>query len=295
MSITAPRLWLDGKLVSKQEAVLPFLSHAVQRGSAVFDVGSFHRTNRGVGLFRAPEHVARLLASCRTIGLDVRFDEETLVDAACGVVRACGDSEGMVRWSAVFDAPESDFTPRSLRARIVVAAQLFEDPPRTTPIRVVLFDDARKQSPASLPASAKVAAAYLGPLVHRRRAQEAGADEIILLDEEGFVAEAPTANVFAVIGGTLVTPPVDRILSGITRDTVLEMARREGLLVREERLTRTAFESADEAFLSSSAAPITEIKWVNSRKLPGGPITPRIQALRDAAVHGANPAWIRLV
>lgn len=294
MSITAPLLWLDGSMVETQTATVPFMAHAVQRGSAIFDVGSFHATPEGPVLFRAPEHVDRFLRSCAIVGLEVRYARDALVEAARDVVRACGKSDGLVRWSSIFATPESDLFPKTNASRTAVAAQLLEDPPRETPIAIAIFDDARKTAPNALSPAAKVSASYLGPMLHRRRAVELAADEIVLLDHEGNVAETPTGNVFAVIGGALVTPPLDRVLAGITRDSILVLAREEGLTVREAPISRAAFEDAEEIFISSTALPIARVNRVNERTKGPTPIGDRLAAKLHEAQR-SRAEWIRPV
>ncbi len=307
MAITAPLLWLDGSLVETSSATIPLMGHAPQRGSLVFDVGSFHAASAGsahpgVTLFRAREHVARFLRSARIVGLGVAFDEHALVRAAVDVVAACGRKGGLVRWSVFFAAAEPDLLPRNTATRVAVAAQLLEesthgpDPSHMKPIRVAIFDDARKASPDSLSPEAKVAAAYLGPMLARRRAVAAGADDVVLLDREGNIAEAPIANVFAVIGGTLCTPALGHVLPGITRDAVLAIALAEGIPVREAALTREAFESADEAFLTATSFPIAPIAAIGARTLAApGPITMRLATRLAAAQLGTDDtfaAWL---
>lgn len=291
MARTAPLLWLDDELVTAAEATMPIMAQAAQRGSLVFDVGSFHTLrDGGVALFRAREHVRRFLQSTRIVGLRLDADEETLVRAAVSVVAASGAAEGLVRWSAFFAATEPDLLPRDARARVAVAAQLLEDPPRTAPMRVAVFDDARKAPPDALPPQVKAAAAYLGPSLAKRRAIAAGAEEIVLLDREGMIAEAPTANVFAVVSGALVTPPLRYVLAGITRDAILALARRDGVPCREEPIAPAAFAAADEAFLAATSFPIAPIGAVNGAPLraPNGDVTARMSAALARAMHGED-------
>jgi branched-chain amino acid aminotransferase len=299
MAITAPTVWLDGALVPRERATIPLMAHAPQRGSLVFDVGSFHRGPRGVALFRAREHVARFLRSAQLVGIEVAWTEAALVAAAAEVVSRCGRDEGLVRWSAVFDADEPDLVPRTSVARVCVAAQLLEDPPRSAPLRVAVFQDARKIAPDAVPSQAKVAAQYLGPLLARRRAIAEGAEEVVLLDAEGNVAEAPTANVFAVVGGVLFTPPTRYVLAGITRDAVLELAREEGIEAREAPLSLEALVSADEAFLTATSLPLVAISHVNGRPLRAapGPLGARLAARLASAQRGEHRAgaWLHLV
>jgi branched-chain amino acid aminotransferase len=293
MTITATTMWLDGALVPKATATAPLMGHAIQRGSLVFDVGSFHEAARGPVLFRAREHVARFVRSTKIVGLVIDHDEETLVRGAIDVVRASGASNGLVRWSALYHADEPDLLPSSERARVVIAAQALQDPPRTAPLRIAVFEDARKAPPEVLSPHAKAAGAYLGPLLARKRAIREGHDEVVLLDRDGNVAEAPVANVFAVVEGSLWTPKTTLVLPGITRDAVITIARAEGIPVREEALPLTAFTSADEAFLTATSLPIGAIGAVNGSPLgrAPGPITERLTKALVDACHGRDPRW----
>lgn len=301
MAITAPRMWLDGAIVATADARLPLMAHAAQRGSLVFDVGSFHATPRGPALFRAREHVERFLRSAKLVGLelDAKHDVAALVEAARLVVAETGKDDGLIRWSAFFDAAQPDLVPRSKKARIAVAAQLYEDPPRVSALRVATFDDARKAAPEALDPAVKAAAGYLGPMLARQRAIAARADEIVLLDRDGLVAEAPTANAFAVVKGALWTPPLRYVLAGITRDAVLTLARERGIAVREEPLPLEVFANADEAFLTATSFPIAPIGSVNGRAIASapGPVTQRL--IDDlATIQGgrgaSHEAWVML-
>jgi branched-chain amino acid aminotransferase len=257
-------------------------------------VGSFHQAADGSALFRVREHVARFMRSARIVGLTIPHDERTLMSAAAAVVEACGRREGLVRWSAFFASAESDLIPRDQAVRVAVAAQLLQDPPRARPLRVAFFDDARKAGPDVLAPEAKAAAAYLGPMIARRRAIAAGADDVILLDRAGNLAEAPIANVFVVRSGALWTPPLGHILPGITRDAVLAIASVEGIPVHEAHLAPEVFATADEAFLTATPLPIAPIGVVNGvplRQGAPGPITMRLMARLEAAQHGRDNAF----
>ena len=300
MAITAPLLWLDGSMVASSTSGVPLMGHAAQRGSLVFDVGSFHTTPRGSALYRARDHVARFARSARIVGLELGFDEDTLLRAATRVVAESGSADGLVRWSVYYKATEPDLVPRDIATHVAVAAQALQDPPRRDPIRVAVFDDARKASRDVLPPETKAAGAYLGPMLARKRAIAAGADDVVLLDRDGDIAEAPIANAFAVVAGALWTPPLGQVLPGITRDSVLAFAREEGISVREEQLPLEAFTLADEAFLTSTSLPVAPIGWVNGTALRAapGPITTRLTERLLAARRGADPAheaWLTYV
>jgi branched-chain amino acid aminotransferase len=126
-------------------------------------------------------------------------------------------------------------------------------------------------------------------MLAKRRAQTQGFDEVVLLDREGRAAEAPTANVFVAKDGTLMTPPVERVLAGITRDSVLAVARAEGIPVAEAHLSPDDLEGADEAFLTATSLPVQPIVSFDARTLPAGapgPITARIRELISACEMG---------
>jgi branched-chain amino acid aminotransferase len=294
MATTAPFLWLDGAIVPTDGVTVPVMAQALQRGSLVFDFGSFHSGSRGVSLFRATEHVERFLRSAAFVGLEVGWDVNALVRATREVVAKNALTHGFLRWSVFYAAKEADLVPRDPATRVVVAAQSLQDPPRTTAIRVAVFDDVRKAPPQVLSPQAKVAAAYLSPMIARRRAVAHGDDEVVLLDIEGHVAEAPTANVFAVIDGTLWTPPTRYVLAGITRDSILTLAREEGIPVREEPLPLDVLRRADEAFLTSTSLPITLVGWVEgvALKHERGPIASRLWESLAACQRGErHPEW----
>jgi branched-chain amino acid aminotransferase len=294
MTITANRVWLDGSMTTAASVTASAFSHAIQRGSLVFDLGSFHPTASGVALFRAREHVRRFLASTKLIGLEVRWDEAALLDAAREVVRASGADDGLLRWTALYAASEPDLSPRETTTRVAVSVHTLQDPPKKGGMRVAIFPDALKAPREVMPPEAKVAASYLGPMLARRRAVAAGSEEVVLLDRDGKVAEAPTSNVFAVVGGAVWTPPLGNILSGITRDAVLAIAREEGLAVREDPMSAEALAGADEAFLTATSLPLGPIGWINGRALPHevGPITTRLRDRIIAIQRGqGHPEW----
>jgi branched-chain amino acid aminotransferase len=265
----------------------------MQRGALVFDVGAL----RAGGLFRPREHVARFLRSAALVGLDVPWGEDELLRATLDAARAASAPSALVRWSAFVPTLEPDVVPRAgARASVVIAVLVPEEgaPKKPDVARVAVPQDARKAGPEVFPPQAKVSAAYLGPMLAKRAALAAGFDEVVLLDREGRVAEAPTANVFAVVGGALVTPPAERVLAGITRDAVLQIARAEGIPAREAHLSREELAGADEALLTATSLPVQAVGSIDGRAMRGGapgPLTARVRALVDACERGELPAF----
>jgi branched-chain amino acid aminotransferase len=165
-------------------------------------------------------------------------------------------------------------------------------------LRITVPRDVRKAGPEIFPPQAKVGASYLGPMLAKRQAQARGYDEVVLLDGEDHVAEAPTANVFAVRNGELLTPPLGRVLAGITRDSVLALARAEGVATREVHLSPEDLSGAEEAFLAATSLPVQGIASIDGHPLKGGapgPLTVRIRDLLLACERGEDPrfaSWV---
>jgi branched-chain amino acid aminotransferase len=282
-------LWVDGRWMRASEASVSPLAHSMQRGSSIFDVLSFHSTARGVAVFRLGEHVRRFLRSAAIVGLELQHDEATLAHAVCETVDRAALDEGLIRIVGYLPSLEADLVPLAPQATVAIYAYARSDLPKRpsgSPLRLAV-SAMRKAAPDAIPPLAKVAAAYLGPMIARRAALEAGADEVVLLDHEGMIAEAPTANVFAVRSGTLVTPPLGAILDGITRATVLTLASEAGIPTVEQALSPEALRDADEAFLTATSyvvAPIGAIDGV--AKAAPGKVTARIQAAVGETLAG---------
>jgi branched-chain amino acid aminotransferase len=319
--MTTRGVWRDGASVPWDEARVSVLSHAIQRGSLVFDVGAMREAGAraadgregGVLAFRPREHIARFLRSAALVGLDVPWSEAALLDATLETARASGAASALIRWSAFVPTLEGDVVPRAGRkASVVIAVIMPEDAafpgeaPLAKPaaVRVAIARGFRKAGPEVFPPQAKVGASYLGPMLAKRQAMDEGYDEVVLLDREGLVAEAPTANVFAVRRGVLVTPPTDRVLAGITRASILEIAKAEGIPAREVPLTSEEFASSDEAFLAGTSLPVQAIAAIDGRPLGDaatggpGPLTARVKSLLMACERGEDPrfsGWVERV
>lgn len=289
------RVWRDGQIVD--QPMISALAHAMQRGSLVFDVLSFHDIStrgRGVCVFRLREHVARLLRSCALVGLRCDYTEDQLVAGTRAAVAATGLRAGLIRLSAFVATVEADLVPRDAPVSVVIAAYDRGDHPKNHvapgPLRIRVPRETRKAAPNAIPPLAKVAAAYLGPMIARRAALAAGFDEIVLLDHEECVAEAPTANVMVVIDGTLMTPPLGSILDGITRDTILKLARDEGIPAVERPLRYAELITADEAFLTATSYLVAPIASFDRHELRGsGEITTQLKARFIRLIAGDDP------
>jgi branched-chain amino acid aminotransferase len=297
-------IWIDGGFVPWERATVHVLSHSMQRGSLVFDYMSVHDTPRGVCVFRLDSHVARFLRSCELVGLPMQRGEAELCAAVLETVRR-NPGATAVKASAYLASIEVDVVPQDDRVTVAIAAyDPVEDvikrkqaaPSRWRPeVRLWVEKERRNRREDIMPAQAKVSANYASPMVAKARARAAGYDEIVLVDEEGHVAEGPTTNLFLVDGeGTLVTPPDARVLHGVTRASVLELAGAEGIEAVERDVTPDELRSAVEVFLTGTTAgvwPVTSVDGKQTGDGTVGPVSRRLLDRLERVTSGADPAF----
>lgn len=297
------RIWLDGALVPWAEATVHVLSHSLQRGSLVFDYMSVHATERGAAVFRLREHLERFHASTDLVGLDLTLGVDVLSEAVCATVRANPGAKA-VKISAYLPSVEVDVVPLDPRVSVAIAAyDPYRDIIARKPVqpelhleyRLWIEKQRRNRRADIVEPQAKVAANYVSPMMAKARARRAGYDDILLLDEEGHVAEGPTTNVFYVDrAGGLVTPPADNVLLGVTRRSVLELAKHDGRPVREERFAPEALFAAAEVFLTGTTANVLPVVVLDEHTVGDGSAGPVTRALRDRfheVTHGLDPAF----
>jgi branched-chain amino acid aminotransferase len=304
------QIWLDGRLVPWEQATVHLLSHSLQRGSLIFDYMSVHATPGGPAVFRLREHVERLLRSAELVGLPLGHDAVAITAAIEAAVRANPGSTS-VKVSAFLPSIEVDVVPLDDRVSLAVAAY---DPaadiiahkavkPVASPMLRVWIEKQRRNRRADIvPAQAKVAANYTSPMFAKWAARRAGYDEILLVDEDGHVAEGPTTNVFWVdAGGVLRTPPEDKVLLGVTRRSILEIAKHDGLRVEETRVRPDELLAAREVFLTGTTAGVWPVGWLDEKQIGdgrAGPVSQRLRARFRQVVTGGDPAfahWLHVV
>lgn len=303
------RIWVDGALVPWQSATVHVLSHSFARGSMVFDYLSVHATPRGAAIFRLGEHVERFQRSVSIVGLPIEQDHQALFDAALAVVRANPGCTAL-KMMAFLPSEEVGVVPMDERVSVAMAAYdplrdviLKKPVPRRMPAQLsVKLERSRRRIGSHLPVHAKAAANYLGAAMAAWAARKEGYDEIVMLDEAGHLAEAPTSNVFVVdTAGTLRTPSLDGVLPGITRQSLLEIAKHEGIATHDGVVEADELIRAREAFLSSTSIGVWPIASVDGNALPApvpGPVSARLKARFDAITAGEDAAfahWLTLV
>jgi branched-chain amino acid aminotransferase len=270
-------IWLDGRLRPWSEVTVHVLSHAIQRGSLVFDYMSVHESPRGVAIFRLAEHVDRFLHSCELMGLPLEMGREAIAQAIRETVRANPGARA-AKISAYFASVEIDVVPVDAHVTVAIAAydpkadiaDRLPNPSPRAPRHVKLWVEkqtANRREDIVSP-QAKVSANYASPMTAKIRARAKGYDEIVLVDEDGHLAEGPTTNLFVVDGqGELLTPPSAKVLHGVTRSSIIELAKAEGIPFREAKLRPAALFEASEAFMTGTTAGVWPVESVDGRKL----------------------------
>jgi branched-chain amino acid aminotransferase len=271
-------IWLNGELVPWAQATVHVLSQSLQRGSLVFDYMAVRETPRGPAIFRLDRHVQRMLRSCELMGLPIALDGAELSSAIVQAVRA-NPGGSSVKASAYFASLEVDVVPVDTRVSVAIAVydpqtdledRLPQARPRAPrrPLRLWLEKEAHQRRDDIVSPQAKVSANYASSMTAKARAQQLGFDEILLVDENDHVAEGPTTNVFVVDqDGVLLTPPETRVLRGVTRESIIELARSGGIEVREKTIDPEELMSASEVFLTGTTAGVLAVESVDGERI----------------------------
>jgi branched-chain amino acid aminotransferase len=300
------KIWVDGELVAWDEAKVHVLTHSLHYGVGAFEgVRCYKRADGKSSMFRVREHVDRLFDTCRMVLLQPKFTREQVVCACADTLKANGLEEGYIR-PVVFmgEGAMGIFAPNNPVRTSIIAwrwGAYLGDEALKNGIRAKISSFARHHINVSL-AKAKMMGQYTNSVLAKREAKFGGYDEAILLDANGYVSEGSGENIFIVKRGKLFTPDLSSsILEGITRDTVITLARELGLTVHEARITRDQLWLADEAFLTGTAAEVTPVREVDNRSIGDGgvgPITKQIQAKFFDVVRGSDdhhPEWFTAI
>ena len=294
-------IWHDGKLVPWREATTHVLTHSLHYGLAVFEGLRAYKTDDGTAIFRLKEHTDRLFNSAHIYMMKIPYSKETLMEAHREVVRANKLESCYLRPIAFYGSEKMGVSPKGAQVHVSIAAwpwgaYLGEDG-LANGIRVKTSSYARHHVNVSM-CRAKYSGTYANSILANLEATEHGYDEALLLDVDGFVAEGAGENLFVVKDGQIYEPEIASALVGITRATVIQLAKELGFEVKAKRLTRDDLYIADEAFFTGTAAEVTPIRELDGRVIgtgSRGPITQKIQSLFFDVVNGRSPfhkSWL---
>ena len=294
-------IWQNGKLIPWREATVHVLTHTLHYGVGVFEGVRAYQTPRGPCIFRLAEHTKRLFNSAHILELAIPFTPEEVSRAQCEVFAANGLEEGYLRPMVYLGSEGMGLRAKGLSVNLVIAAwpwPNYMDPEsRERGIRVRTSSYTRHHVNITM-CKAKANGNYINSILALHEAIDSGCDEALMLDTEGYVAEGTGENVFIVRDGVLHTPELTSCLDGITRNTLLHLAREIGLPILERRITRDEVYICDEAFFTGTAAEVLPIRELDGRRIGSGtrgPITERLQSMYFEQVRGQRktfPEWL---
>lgn len=295
----AKYIWMNGKFVAWNDAKVHVLSHTIHYGNGVIEGTKAYKTAKGYAIFRLNDHTTRLKESAKMTLIDIPFSVEEMNQAQIDLVRKnefTGDNVYIRPFAflgyGVMGVYHKNAPVETVMSAWEWGAYLGEDGLKNG-IKLKIASMSRPSNTSNM-GKAKATANYLNSQMAKYEAIDCGYDEALLLDDQGYVAEASGASFFMISKGVLVTPPSDNALVSITQKTVIELAQDLGIKVERRRITREEVYIADEAFLTGTAAEITPVANVDARAIgcgSRGEMTEKIQSAYFDIVFGRNPKY----
>ncbi len=290
-------IWSDGKLIPWREATTHVLTHSLHYGMGVFEGIRAYKTPKGTAIFRLNEHVKRLLNGTKIFQITLPYTEAEIRQAIIDVVNANQLESCYIRPLIYIGSEKLGISPKGNTIHTIIAAWLWGaylgKDGLNKGIRVKTSSFTRHFVNSSL-VRAKASGYYINSILANQEVTANGYDEALLLDTEGYVSEGSGENLFMVRNGIVYTPDLASCLDGITRDSIIQIAKDLGFEVREKRLTRDEVYTADEAFFTGTAAEVTPIRELDDRMIGNGakgPITKQIQDVFFDTVYGKNDRY----
>jgi branched-chain amino acid aminotransferase len=292
------KIWMDGELVEWRDAKIHVLTHTLHYGCGAFEGVRAYNTVNGTAIFRLQEHTDRLFNSAKILRMQMPFSKEQVNEAQKQVVRANKLDSCYLRPLVWIGSQKLGVSPKGNQIHVMVAAWAWGaylgEEGMQRGIRVKTSSYARHHVNITM-TQAKAVSNYSNSILANMEALDDGYDEALLLDTAGFVAEGAGENIFVVKDGVIYTPDLSAgALNGITRNTVLHIAKDLGIEVVQKRITRDEVYIADEAFFTGTAAEVTPIRELDRVQIGigrRGPVTEKIQNAFFDIVNGRNPKY----
>jgi len=299
MALTPTKLiWMDGKLVPWKKANVHVLTHTLHYGMGVFEGIRCYKTEKGPAVFRLKDHMKRLENSARFAGMKLPYSVAELVKATKRTIEANEIEECYIRPIAYYGYGVMGLNPEGSKVNVTIAVwpwgTYLGEEGLEHGVRAKVSPWVRIH-PRILPPQAKIVGNYANSILAKVDALKSGYDEAILLNMDGNVAEGPGENLFIVKNGTLMTPPLSSgALEGITKDSIIKIAKDEGIDFEERNISREELHAADEAFFTGTAAEVTPIREIDGKRIGDGKrgsITTKLQQIFFNAVRGKDPEY----
>ncbi|SFR85218.1 branched chain amino acid aminotransferase apoenzyme [Marinobacter daqiaonensis] len=285
-------IWMDGEMVPWREAKTHVLTHTLHYGLGCFEGVRAYNTEKGPAIFRLKEHTDRLFRSAHILNMKMPFTKEQLNDAQCRSVRENNLDEAYLRPMVFLGSEGMGLRADNLKVHVMVAAwswpSYMSPEAKELGIKVRTSSYTRHHVNITM-CKAKANGNYINSMLALNEAIACGCEEALLLDNEGYVAEGSGENIFIFRDGVLHTPELTSCLEGITRQTIMDFCKEEGIPVRERRITRDEVYIAEEAFFTGTAAEVLPIRELDGRVIgegKRGPLTEKLQAKYFDAVKG---------
>lgn len=306
MGIKSEKIWLDGEFVDYDNAKVHILTHTLHYGLGAFEgIRCYKRADGKSAIFRLSEHIQRLFETCHIATIDIPFTQEQIEQACIDAVKVNGFEDCYLRPVVFLGHGEMGLSATSNQVRVAVIAwkwgAYLGDEGLKNGIRAKVASFNRHHVNASM-VKGKINGQYVNSILAKREVMQNGYDEAIMLDTEGYISEASGENIFVAYKDMLYTTPSGAsILGGITRDTIMTLARERDIGIKEQRFTRDVLYTAREIFMTGTAAEITPVREVDDRQIGDGapgPLTRQLQEAYFDQVKGSatdHPEWLTVV
>ena len=294
-------IWMDGEWLDWREAKVHVLTHTLHYGMGAFEGVRAYETDQGPAIFKLEEHTERLFNSTRILGMKIPYDSKTLNQAQREVITRNSLKSAYIRPMCFYGSEGMGLRADNLKVHTMIAAwewgsYLGEDNMKNG-IRIRTSSYVRHPAHPSL-SGAKTNGNYINSMMALKEALDHGFDEALMLDIDGYVSEGSGENIFVIKDGVIFTPHLTSALPGITRDTIVTLAKSLGYEIIEKKLSCDEIYASDEAFFTGTAAEVTPIRDLDGNQIgqgTRGPITEKLQSLYFDCVHGRNTDFMHWI